>query len=62
MRIRTSAGAAFFDLVHPRTGATVQARVLGGDIGQVRPLGTRAGSRYARSFQLEYVRSTLPTP
>lgn len=53
------AGAAFFDLVHPRTGAVVQARVVGGDIGQLRPLGSRVGSRYSRSFQLEFIRSTL---
>jgi hypothetical protein len=56
------AGAAFFDWVHPRTGATVQARIVGGDIGQLRPLGSRPNSRYARSFQVEYVRSTLPAP
>ena len=53
------AGAAFFDWVHPFTGATVQARVVGGDIGQLRPLGTREGARYVRAFQLEYLRSTL---
>lgn len=54
-----NAGAAFFDFVHPRTGLTVQARIVGGDIGQLRPLGSRPRSRYARSFQVEYLRSTL---
>lgn len=54
-----AAGAATFDFVHPRTGATVQGRIVGGDIGELRPLGTVAGSRWSRSFSIEYVRSTL---
>ena len=52
-------GAAWFDFVHPRTGATEEGQIVGGDIGELRPLGTQAGSRWVRSFQIQYLRSTL---
>lgn len=54
-----NAGAAWFDFVHPRTGQTESGQIVGGDIGELRPLGTQAGSRWARSFQIQYMRSTL---
>ena len=52
-------GAAWFDFKHPRTGVTEQGQIVGGDIGELRPLGTHPTSRYTRSFQIQYVRSTL---
>ena len=49
------AGAAWFDFTHPRTGAVVQARVLGGDLGELSPLAD--GYRVAqRTVVLEYIR------
>lgn len=51
-----NAGAGWFDLTHPRTGATVQARVVGGQLGQLRRLGERM---LAMPITIEYVRSTL---
>lgn len=53
------AGALWFDFTHPRTGVVESGQILGGDIGELRPLGTQAGSRYVRSFQIQYLRSTL---
>lgn len=53
------AGVAWFDFTHPRTGETLSGSIPGGEIGELRPLGTQAGSRYARSFQIQYMRSTL---
>jgi hypothetical protein len=32
------AGAAFFSMQHPRTGATVQARIAGGQLGALSPI------------------------
>lgn len=52
------AGAAWFDFTHPRTGDTESGQIVNGDIGELRPLGTQAGSRYMRAFQIQYVRST----
>lgn len=50
------AGQDWFDWVHPRTGATLQARVMGGDLGTLTHLGqTLQWAR--RTLQLEYVRS-----
>lgn len=51
-------GAAWFDFTLPRTSAVVQARVVGGDIGQLKPT-TKNWAYSERSFQLEYLRSTL---
>lgn len=53
-------GAAWFDFTHPRTGDTEEGQIVNGDIGELRPLGTQAGSRWARQFQIRYVRSTYP--
>jgi hypothetical protein len=51
------AGQDFFDFVHPRLGTTVQARVVGGELGALSYLNpAMAYSR--RSIKLEYWRST----
>lgn len=54
-----AAGQDFFDLTHPRLGTTVQARVVGGQMGPLEfahaPL-----ERSRRSLVLEYWRSTWP--
>lgn len=55
-----SAGTDWFGWVHPRTGAVVQARFVGGVIGPLKPLhGTwRTGlQRCRRDATLEYLRS-----
>jgi hypothetical protein len=49
-------GADWFAWTNPRTGATVQARIVGGDIGALKP-GSRAWTFAERSLQLEYLRS-----
>lgn len=48
-------GAAWFDFTLPRTGTVVEARVVGGDIGQLKP-STKNWAFSERSFQLEYIR------
>lgn len=53
-----AAGAAWFDFTLPRTGALVQARVVGGDIGQLKP-ATKNWAFSERSFQLEYIRPSF---
>lgn len=53
-----SGGADFFDWVNPRTGATVQARIVGGQLGALVPLRD-SYHLSQRSMVLEYVRSTL---
>lgn len=51
-------GADFFDWTDPRTGSVVQARVVGGVLGELVPLRDNYNlSR--RSLTLEYLRSTL---
>lgn len=53
-------GTDWFSWTHPRTGAVVQARVVGGVLGPLRPVhGTwRAGlQRCRRDATLEYLRS-----
>lgn len=51
-------GADFFDWTDPRTGVVVEARIVGGQLGELMPLRARyAISR--RSMTLEYLRSTL---
>lgn len=50
-----AAGAAWFDFTLPRTGQVVQARVVNGDIGQLKP-STKTWAFSERSFQLEYIR------
>jgi len=45
----------WFDFRHPRTGATIQARFMGGDIGELVPVGP--GFRPCqRAVTLEYMR------
>lgn len=51
-------GAAWFDFTSLRTGGTVSARIVGGDIGQLKP-STNTWARSERSLKLEYVRPTL---
>jgi hypothetical protein len=51
-------GVDFFQWTDPRTGAVVDARIVGGQLGELMPLRERYNlSR--RSFAVEYVRSTL---
>lgn len=50
-----AAGAAWFDFTLPRTGTVTQARVVGGDIGSLKP-STKNWALSERTFQLEYVR------
>lgn len=49
------AGALFFDFTHPRTGETIQARIVGGQLGQVTPLGLYR-ERYTMPLELEYLK------
>lgn len=51
------AGQDFFDWPHPRTGATLQARVVGGQLGALSYLAPTLGWA-RRTLQLEYWRST----
>jgi hypothetical protein len=52
-------GADFFDWTDPRTGTLVEARIVGGQLGELVPLRDNYNlSR--RSMTLEYVRSTYP--
>lgn len=51
------AGQDFFDFVHPRTGATVQARFKGGELGTLTYL-QRTLERSQRQVTLEFWRST----
>lgn len=53
-------GYAWFDFTLPRTGAVVQARIIGGDIGALSPL-TPAWNASERSVVLEYVRPAFVT-
>lgn len=51
-------GADFFDWTHPRTGAVVSARIVGGDLGILTPThGTYKREHCQRSMTLEYLRS-----
>lgn len=51
------AGQDFFDWPHPRTGATLQARIVGGELGALSYLAPTLGWA-KRSLKLEYWRST----
>lgn len=51
-------GADWFDFTLPRTGAVVQARIVGGDIGALKP-STKTWVYAERSMKLEYVRTAL---
>ena len=49
-------GTDFFSWTNPRTSAVVQARIVGGDLGALKP-GSRAWTFAERSLKLEYLRS-----
>lgn len=49
------AGADWFDFTLPRTGTVTLARVVGGDIGPLKP-ATKNWAFSERTFQLEYIR------
>ena len=49
-------GADWFSWTNPRTGTNVQARIVGGELGALKP-GSRAWTFAERSLQLEYLRS-----
>ena len=49
-------GADWFTWTNPRTSVAVQARIVGGNIGALKP-GSRAWTFAERSLQLEYMRS-----
>lgn len=51
------AGAAWFDFLHPRTGAVIPARIVNGEIGELK-FQQRTLQASSRSFKLEYWRST----
>jgi hypothetical protein len=51
-------GADWFDFTLPRTGATVQARIVNGDIGALQPTN-KTWAYSQRQFKLEYVRAAL---
>lgn len=51
-----NAGVSFFDFKHPRTGLTVQARFIGGELGDLQRLGTQRGT-FAMGAKLEYLRA-----
>lgn len=48
-------GSGWFDFTLPRTGAVVEARIIGGDIGGLTPI-TPAWNASERSITLEYIR------
>lgn len=52
-----NAGQDFFDFTHPRTGAVVQARVVGGEMGSLK-FKQPTLEKSTRSFKLEYWRPT----
>lgn len=51
-------GADWFDFTSPRTGGTVSARIVGGDIGRLEP-AVRTWARSMRQITIEYVRAAL---
>lgn len=50
-----NAGVSFFDLKHPRTGLTVQARIPSGELGGLQRLGTAIGT-FSMDVEFEYLR------
>jgi hypothetical protein len=50
-------GADWFDWPNPRTGAMVQARIVGGDLGVLKPKRGVWDGVCSRSLTLEYLRS-----
>lgn len=53
-------GSGWFDFTLPRTGAVVQARIVGGDIGGLTPI-TPAWNASERTLTLEYIRPGFVT-
>lgn len=51
-----NAGQDFFDLPHPRTGATLQARIVGGELGPLTYL-RRTLDKAKRTIKVEWWRS-----
>lgn len=51
-------GSAWFDWINPRTKTTVQAQIVGGDIGALVPMADNYRLS-KRSMVLRYVRSTM---
>ena len=51
-------GAAWFDFTLPRSGTVVQTRVVGGDLGALKP-SNRTWAMSKRQVRLEYVRAAL---
>lgn len=51
-------GMAWFDWTNPRTGTTVQARIVGGDIGTLQP-ENKTWVYAKRQIKIEYVRAAL---
>lgn len=53
---QAGSGALFFDWTHPRTGATVQARFVGGQLGPLTPShGTYKRGHCQRTAVIEYL-------
>jgi hypothetical protein len=50
------AGQDWFDWTHPRTGAALQARIVGGELGPLKYL-RRTLDKASRSIKIEYMRS-----
>lgn len=51
-------GMGWFNWTNPRTGTTVSARIVGGDIGTLQP-ENKTWVYARRSFKIEYVRAAL---
>ena len=51
-------GVDWFDFTSLRTGGTVQARIVGGDIGTLQP-SVRTWARSQRQITIEYLRAAL---
>ena len=56
--VYTGGGLDWFDFPLPRTGTVVQARIVGGDIGMLKP-SIRTWAKTERQVKLEYVRTAL---
>ena len=50
-------GAVFFTMTHPRTGATINARIKDGDLGALTPLHGRWPGPCKRSVTFEFLRT-----
>ncbi len=52
-----NAGAGFFSMDHPRTGATINARFKGGELGTLTPLHGRWPGPCKRNVTFEFLQS-----